>query len=107
MNTITKNSLISACLLIILLLIIRLTYFSYNLYNSSNNSSNSNTKITEDFINYNNAVDLLSKKKSNEIVDNINLLNNKSIVKNWSTKLSNIQTNNIKLNQLLFINQIY
>lgn len=66
------------CILIIIILIIR--YLYKRIYTNKNN--------VEGFeINNNNAIDLLTKNKSNEILD----FNSDSVIKSWTTKIFNLQ----------------
>ena len=67
------------CILIIIILIIR--YLYKRIYTNKNN--------VEGFdINNNDAIDLLSKKKANEIED----INSNPVIKSWTTKIFNLQS---------------
>ena len=69
----------NVCILIIIILIIR--YLYKRIYTNKNN--------LEGFdINNNDAIDLLTKKKTNEIEDS----NSKPVIKSWTTKIFNLQS---------------
>lgn len=100
MTLINKKNIIYLCILIIIILIIRSVYKRQQTKKDITHNNNLNT-IKEGFendINNGNAVDLLSKIKSHQIIENINNLNNKNIIKSWSTKIYNMMSNN-KLNK--------
>jgi len=100
MTLINKKNIIYLCILIIIILIVRSVYKRQHTVKDITHNNNLNT-IKEGFendINNGNAVDLLSKIKSHQIIENINNLNNKNMIKSWSTKIYNMMSNN-KLNK--------
>ena len=100
MTLINKKNIIYLCILIIIILIVRSVYKRQQPVKDITHNNNLNT-IKEGFendINNGNAVDLLSKIKSHQIIENINNLNNKNMIKSWSTKIYNMMSNN-KLNK--------
>jgi len=100
MTLINKKNIIYLCILIIIILIIRSVYKRQQPVKDITHNNNLNT-IKEGFendINNGNAVDLLSKIKSHQIIENINNLNNKNMIKSWSSKIYNMMSNN-KLNK--------
>jgi len=84
----TKSLLIKLCIFIIIVIIIRFLYIILS----------SKTKHKEGFYNSNDintgdAIDLLSKTKSNEVINNSTIsISNKDIIKPWTTKIYNMQS---------------
>ena len=84
----TKALLIKLCILIIIIIIIRFLYI-----NLSNTSKNKEGFYNNNDINTGDAIDLLSKLKTNQvIVESSDTISDKTIIKPWTTKIYNMQS---------------
>ena len=94
MDKYNKTLLLKLCILIIIIIIIRILYKRYlnsyknteGFYNNSNGNGNNNDINTGD------AIDLLSKTKTNQVIVDNNTISDKTIIKPWTTKIYNMQS---------------
>ena len=97
MDTTNKNVLIKICILLLIVILLRFLYI--RLYsNSLQTISNRNNTTIENFdINNGDAIDLLSKLKTNAINPIDPSLLGTAVIKPWTTKIYNMQSDNQKL----------
>jgi hypothetical protein len=80
-----KQLLINLCITIIIIIILRFLYIRLSNNNKYKEGFESNT-------NNGDAIDLLSKYKTNQIIVDNNVLTDKNIIKPWTTKIYNMQS---------------
>ena len=86
----TKSLLINLCIFIIIIIIIRFLYISYSIIYKNKNTEGFYSNDND--INTGDAIDLLSKTKSNQVIVDNTTISNKNIIKPWTTKIYNMQS---------------
>ena len=84
-----KQLLINLCIIIIIIIILRFLYIRLSNNNKYKEGFENNI---ESNINNGDAIDLLSKYKTNQIIVDNNVLTDKNIIKPWTTKIYNMQS---------------
>ena len=85
-----KQLLINLCIIIIIIIILRFLYIM--LSNNNKYKEGFENSIESNNINNGDAIDLLSKHKTNQIIVDSNVLTDKNIIKPWTTKIYNMQS---------------
>jgi len=97
MDTTNKNILIKICIILLIVILLRFLYI--RLYSNSLQtiSKHNNTTIENFDINNGDAIDLLSKLKSNSINPIDPKIVGNAVIKPWSTKIYNMQSGNLQM----------